>query len=440
MEPEVLETDNPTTENTIDPLTLPVEDLIHYEEEVNELYNLSKTADKLGDIIQEGNEVGEDVYEKIEAAKKTLEEKADEIDPLDTVITQESIRVLRKRLGMEDVSANFNFEDATSNPTLATTMNIEGLREIASTVLQGVQEAWKKLVEFAKAIYKKLTTVVKDDTAKIKALKAKLDDPNFNFEKRLEAKYEKLESEAASIERLEAAVDALDDVSKHPLYNSLIDLFTYDCLGGSEYLKKLNVMLETLPNVLAKLTDLIKPDVTIEELGITLETVFAKAISATNDIKVISNIKKAIEATAYGEKLPLNNVCLLAPKSATEFVYVATAKDGDKIVYKNQSELDIKEADIKRIRNIDTLATDTSKALSIINLEQTDRIYKTLLSATDLVTRKINVITTKHELSDEAKRVIRQIMLINSTILRMPKEAFDTYRLIFKRAKIIASL
>ena len=31
MEPEVLETDN----NTVDPLTLPVEDLIHYEEELN---------------------------------------------------------------------------------------------------------------------------------------------------------------------------------------------------------------------------------------------------------------------------------------------------------------------------------------------------------------------------------------------------------------------
>lgn len=443
MEPEVLETDNTNeqpVENTIDPQTLPVEDLIHYEEELNELQNLSKTADNLSDIIQEGNEVGEEVYEKIEEAKKTLEEKADDIDPLDVVITQESIRTFRKRLGMEEQPLNFNFEDATSNPTLATTMNIEGFKEIGKTILDGILKAWEKLVDFFKSIFKKLFSVTEIEGKKANALKAKLNDPKNKFKEKLASELNNIKSVTSSLDKLENAYNSLDDIELHPIYTTLYKLFSYDSIGGTNYIPVLNTILADIPSIIKGFTNLIRPDVTREELGEYLEKAFSRQIAACSKIPIIDSLKYLAGKQTIGSKKPVSNICLVVPKNNRTYLVIATSKEGDKVLYKNILTIELDDPIFQGLKDIDKLATETSKAIDAIRLETTSSVYKNAMSASDIITKKIQYLGVKDDITDEARIVVKQITVICSTLLNAIKSSFGLYRSIYKRAETIANL
>lgn len=383
MEPEVLETDN----NTVDPLTLPVEDLIHYEEELNELQNLSKTADNLSDIIQEGNEVGEEVYEKIEEAKKTLEEKADDIDPLDVVITQESIRTYRKRLGMEEQPLNFNFEDATSNPTLAMTMNIEGLKEISKTVLDGVMKAWKKLVEFLKAILKKFKAVITNKEKNLNNLKARLNDPKNNIGEKVKERLKEMGALDMKNIKLSKLAESVDNPKLRPLYKTLRDLHAFDLLGRRDYPAVFRTLVADLPNIISGLGNIIKQDLTTEELGQYLVKAFSKVTSGIERLPSYNSVIKPRLLEAVNTKfVGLECVCSLIPIGDTELHVILIGKEmNNKPIYLSINRLDI-YGDFSVDVDPDNLAADTSRALDIADGKRVLSNCDACVSAADKVT------------------------------------------------------
>lgn len=436
MEPEVLETDN----NTVDPLTLPVEDLIHYEEELNELQNLSKTADNLSDIIQEGNEVGEEVYEKIEEAKKTLEEKADDIDPLDVVITQESIRTFRKRLGMEEQPLNFNFEDATSNPTLAMTMNIEGLKEISKTVLDGVMKAWAKLLEFLKAMFKKFKSVISIKEKNLNNLKAKLNDPKNNIGEKVKERLTEMGATDMKNIKLDKIGESIENDKLRPLYKTLRELHSLDLLGRKEYPSVLKTIVADLPAIMSGMAKLIKPDLTSEELGEYLVKSFSNATAAIEKLPSYNSIIKPRLLEAVNTKFTgLTGLCSLVPVGESDLHIILIGKEmNNKPVYLNNNRLDI-YGDFSINIDPDALATETSKGLDILDGERLLQIHDSCLKAADAIGHSANMVISRG-VSDEVGNVIKSAMHASTQLINIIKYTLEFYSKLHRRAEILAKL
>lgn len=444
MEPEVLETDNTNeqpVENTIDPQTLPVEDLIHYEEELNELQNLSKTANNLSDIIQEGNEVGEEVYEKIEEAKKTLEEKADEIDPLDTVIAQESLRIYRKRLGMEELPASFNLEDATSNPTLAMTMNIEGLKEIGNTILGGIMKAWAKLVDFLKAIFKKFKSVIAIKEKGLSKLKQQLNDPKNEVKEKIRETLKDMHVIDVKNFKLNRISDSIDEPEKRPLYKTLKDLHAFDLLGREEYPMVLKSIVATLPSALSGMVKLIKEDLTEPELGRYLMDVFKKSSDAIGSLPYYKNVLQSACAEAIAShNLGIKNACSVIPVGENEFHVIIVGKmdNTDTYLYANTNRVTI-EDDVNINIDPDTLAKDTIRALDILDGETLLRTYDSCLKTVDGITRNANILISKG-LASEQSRAIKNAIHASTQILNTIRYALEVYNKLYTRAKALNGL
>ena len=436
MEPEVLETDN----NTVDPLTLPVEDLIHYEEELSELQNLSKTADNLSDIIQEGNEVGEEVYEKIEEAKKTLEEKADDIDPLDVVITQESIRTFRKRLGMEEQPLNFNFEDATSNPTLAMTMNIEGLKEISKTVLDGIMKAWDKLVEFLKAMFKKFKAVIINNEKNLNNLKAKLNDPKNNIGEKVKERLEEMGALNMRNISLTKISESIDNPRLHPLYKTLRELHTLDLLGRKEYPAVLKTIAADLPNIISGLGALIKPDLTSEEVAQYAIKAFSKVTSGIERLPGYNSVVKPRLLEAVNSKfVGLECVCSLIPVGDTEIHVILIGKEmNNKPVYLNISRIDL-YGDFTVNIDPEELAGETSRALDTVDPNRLLSNYNACLAVTDKVRHNANMAIARG-LTPEAEAAVKLAMHFGSQLLMITEHSLKFYDKLRNRAEIITKL
>ena len=436
MEPEVLETDN----NTVDPLTLPVEDLIHYEEELNELQNLSKTADNLSDIIQEGNEVGEEVYEKIEEAKKTLEEKADDIDPLDVVIAQESIRTFRKRLGMEEQPLNFNFEDATSNPTLAMTMNIEGLKEISKTVLEGVMKAWKKLVEFLKAMFKKFKAVIIHKEKNLNNLKAKLNDPNNKIGEKVKERLEEMGALDMKNIKLSAIEKSVDDPKLHPLYKTLRDLHSFDLLGRKEYPAVLKTLALEIPNIINGLANIIKQDLTSKELGSYLVKAFSKVTSGIERLPTYNSVIKPRLLEAVNSKyVGLECVCSLIPLGDTNLHVILIGKEmNNDPIYLDINRLDI-YGDFSIKIDPDTLAKETTDALDIMDGERLLSNYDKCLSLVEKITHRAQIAIAKG-LDPKAESAVKAAMRVSMQLGQIIRHSLELYDKVQDRARIIGNL
>lgn len=444
MEPEVLETDNTNeqpVENTIDPQTLPVEDLIHYEEELNELQNLSKTANDLADIIQEGNEVGEEVYEKIEEAKKTLEEKADEIDPLDTVIAQESLKIYRKRLGMEELPASFNLEDATSNPTLAMTMNIEGLKEIGNTILDGIMKAWQKLVDFLKAIFKKFKSVISIKEKGLTKLKQQLNDPKNEVKEKIRETLKDMHIIDVKNFKLNRISDSIDEPEKRPLYKTLKDLHAFDLLGREEYPMVLKSIVATLPSALSGMVKLIKEDLTEPELGRYLMDVFKKSSDAIGSLPYYKNVlQNACAEAIASHNLGIKNACSVIPVGENEFHVIIVGKmaNTDVYLYANTNRVTI-ENDVNINIDPDTLAKDTIRALDILDGETLLRTYDSCLKTVDGITRNANILISKG-LTTEQSSVIKLAINASTQILNINRYALEVYNKLYTRAKALNGL
>ena len=436
MEPEVLETDN----NTVDPLTLPVEDLIHYEEELNELQNLSKTADNLSDIIQEGNEVGEEVYEKIEEAKKTLEEKADDIDPLDVVITQESIRTFRKRLGMEEQPLNFNFEDATSNPTLAMTMNIEGLKEIGKTILDGMMKAWEKLIAFLKAMFKKFKAIITNNEKNLNNLKAKLNDPKNNIGEKVKERLAEMSTLNAKNLTLSMLDKAIDNPKLRPLYNTLRELHTLDLLGRKEYPSILKTITAELPNIIAGLGNIIKQDLTAEELGQYVVKAFSKVTPSIERLSAYNSVIKPRLLEAVNTKyVGLECICSLIPIGDTELHVIIVGKDmTNKPVYLNINRLDI-YGDFGVNIDPDNLAGDTLYAIDTVDGERILSNYDNCVKASEKVIHSAKMAISKG-LEPQAEAAVRSAGQFASQLLKIAEHSLTFFNKLDKRAKALGNI
>lgn len=436
MEPEVLETDN----NTVDPLTLPVEDLIHYEEELNELQNLSKTADDLSDIIQEGNEVGEEVYEKIEEAKKTLEEKADDIDPLDVVITQESIRTYRKRLGMEEQPLNFNFEDATSNPTLAMTMNIEGLKEISKTVLDGVMKAWEKLVEFLKAALKKFKAVITHKEKNLNNLKARLNDPKNKIGEKVKERLEEMSVLNAKNLTLGMLDKAVDNPKLRPLHKTLRELHTLDLLGRREYPSIFKTITSELPNIISGLNNLIKQDLTTEELGQYVVKAFSRITPSIERLPAYNSVIKPRLLEAVNTKfVGLECICSLIPIGDTELHVILVGKDmTNKPVYLNINRIDI-YGDFGVNIDPDDLAKDTSYTIDTVDGERLLSNQDNCLKITDKVIHSAKMVLSKG-LEPQAEAAMKSVAQLASQLLNITQHSLTFYNKLDNRAKALANI
>lgn len=436
MEPEVLETDN----NTVDPLTLPVEDLIHYEEELNELQNLSKTADNLSDIIQEGNEVGEEVYEKIEEAKKTLEEKADDINPLDVVITQESIRTYRKRLGMEEQPLNFNFEDATSNPTLAMTMNIEGLKEISKTVLDGVMKAWAKLLEFLKAIFKKFKAVITNKEKNLNNLKARLNDPKNKIGEKVKERLEEMGALDMKNIKIAKITESIDNPRLHPIYKTLRDLHAFDLLGRKEYPAILKTISADLPNIISGLADIIKQDLTTDEVAQYAIKAFSKVTSGIERLPAYNSVIKPRLLEAVNTKfVGLECVCSLIPIGDTELHVILIGKEmNNKPIYLNINRIDL-YGDFSVNIDPEELSGETLRAIDTLDGDRILSNYNTCLERANKVTHNANMAIAKG-LTPEAKIAVNSAMHLSSQLINITKHAVTFFNKLLDRGTILTKL
>ena len=150
--PVEVESDVNTTD-AVDPNELPVEDLLHYEEDMATIKKLDFDISQVADAADEGNELAKEVTEGLERAADLVAGKA-ENDPIDAIATQESLKYLFKRAGLEYNSSKFNLEDATSNLPLANSINLEFFKELATGIKEGAVKVYEYLVELLTKLWK----------------------------------------------------------------------------------------------------------------------------------------------------------------------------------------------------------------------------------------------------------------------------------------------
>ena len=141
------------TADAVDPETLPVEDLLHYEEDMATIQKLDFDMAQVADAADEGNELAKEVTEGLERAADLVAGKA-ENDPIDAIATQESLKYLFKRAGLEYKPSKFNLEDATSNLQLANSINLEFFKELVTGIKEGAVKVYEYLVELLTKLWK----------------------------------------------------------------------------------------------------------------------------------------------------------------------------------------------------------------------------------------------------------------------------------------------
>ena len=146
------------TADAVDPETLPVEDLLHYEEDMATIQKLDFDMAQVADAADEGNELAKEVTEGLERAADLVAGKA-ENDPIDAIATQESLKYLFKRAGLEYNSNKFNLEDATSNLQLANSINLEFFKELATGIKEGAVKVYEYLVELLTKLWKYISSI-----------------------------------------------------------------------------------------------------------------------------------------------------------------------------------------------------------------------------------------------------------------------------------------
>lgn len=146
------------TADAVDPETLPVEDLLHYEEDMATIQKLDFDMAQVADAADEGNELAKEVTEGLERAADLVAGKA-ENDPIDAIATQESLKYLFKRAGLEYKPSKFNLEDATSNLQLANSINLEFFKELATGIKEGAVKVYEYLVELLTKLWKYISGI-----------------------------------------------------------------------------------------------------------------------------------------------------------------------------------------------------------------------------------------------------------------------------------------
>jgi len=146
------------TADAVDPETLPVEDLLHYEEDMATIQKLDFDISQVVDAADEGNELAKEVTEGLERAADLVAGKA-ENDPIDAIATQESLKYLFKRAGLEYNPSKFNLEDATSNLQLANSINLEFFKELATGIKEGAVKVYEYLVELLTKLWKYISGI-----------------------------------------------------------------------------------------------------------------------------------------------------------------------------------------------------------------------------------------------------------------------------------------
>ena len=159
------------TADAVDPNELPVEDLLHYEEDMATIKKLDFDISQVVDAADEGNELAKEVTEGLERAADLVAGKA-ENDPIDAIATQESLKYLFKRAGLEYNPSKFNLEDATSNLQLANSINLEFFKELATGIKEGAVKVYEYLVELLTKLWKYISGIFYKEGKKYLDIKA----------------------------------------------------------------------------------------------------------------------------------------------------------------------------------------------------------------------------------------------------------------------------
>lgn len=436
-----VETNDPVAEEAINPNKIPVEDLIHYEEALNELHVLEKSYSDVSDLISEGNEVGAEVQEKIEQAKEVLEDKAEDIEPLEPLVVQESIKYFYKRIGMEDKRILFNTEDATSNPRLAMQMNLEALQDIKDAVIKGLKLAYEKLIEILKAIFKNL---LNSFGIRVKSAQEARDNLRKNattIKDNLKANNAEIRKMCKTINSLNSQIDGMLDPELSALYESLQESLTLDSVQPNEYLPIYLKFATKIESILSQLAELVKPDVTKDELFKKVSDIFKPYQDELKRIDEIKDINAYLWHTQFKGTITEPELLMIVPLKNDKFMYIGTVQDR---VIARQDVTYGATHNVNRYFNIDTVADDVAKQLDLMSSRNIESILKGSNSKLDLIRNKLTKIvatnTAYYNLSNDTMYVLETIKNLVSTIARMGAASVTISGLLVDRANALGKI
>lgn len=436
-----VETNDPVAEEATNPNKIPVEDLIHYEEALNELHVLEKSYSDVSDLISEGNEVGAEVQEKIEQAKEVLEDKAEDIEPLEPLVVQESIKYFYKRIGMEDKRILFNIEDATSNPRLATQMNLEALQDIKDAVIKGLKLAYEKLIEILKAIFKNL---LNSFGIRVKSAQEARDNLRKNattIKDNLKANNAEIRKMCKTINSLNSQIDGMLDPELSALYESLQESLTLDSVQPNEYLPIYLKFATKIESILSQLAELVKPDVTKDELFKKVSDIFKPYQDELKRIDEIKDINAYLWHTQFKGTTTEPELLMIVPLKNDKFMYIGTVQDR---VIARQDVTYGATHNVNMYFNIDTVADDVAKQLDLMSSRNIESILKGSNSKLDLIRNKLTKIvatnTAYYNLSNDTMYVLETIKNLVSTIARMGAASVTISGLLVDRANALGKI
>ena len=436
-----VETNDPVAEEATNPNKIPVEDLIHYEEALNELHILEKSYSDVSDLISEGNEVGAEVQEKIEQAKEVLEDKAEDIEPLEPLVVQESIKYFYKRIGMEDKRILFNTEDATSNPKLATQMNLEALQDIKDAVIKGLKLAYEKLIEILKAIFKNLLNSMGIRTKSAQEARDNLRKNATTIKDNLKGNNAEIRKMCKTINSLNSQIDGMLDPELSALYESLQESLTLDSVQPNEYLPIYLKFATKIESILSQLAELVKPDVTKEELFKKVTDIFKPYQDELKRIDEIKDINAYLWHTQFKGTTTEPELLMIVPLKNDKFMYIGTVQDR---VIARQDVTYGATYNVNRYFNIDTVADDVAKQLDLMSSRNIESILKGSNSKLDLIRNKLTKIvatnTAYYNLSNDTMYVLETIKNLVSTIARMGAASVTISGLLVDRANALGKI
>ena len=436
-----VETNDPVAEEATNPNKIPVEDLIHYEEALNELHVLEKSYSDVSDLISEGNEVGAEVQEKIEQAKEVLEDKAEDIEPLEPLVVQESIKYFYKRIGMKDKRILFNTEDATSNPRLATQMNLEALQNIKDAVIKGLKLAYEKLIEILKAIFKNLLNSFGIRTKSAQEARDNLRKNASTIKDNLKANNAEIKKMCKSIDSLNDQIDAMYDPELSDLYTSLQESFALDSVQPNEYLPVYLKFATKIESILSQLAELVKPDVTKDELVKKVSDMFKPYQDELKRIDEIKDINAYLWHTQFKGITTEPELLMIVPLKNDRFMYIGLTPNG--IITRQDVSYGATHS-IGRYYDPDTAVDDVAKQLDVMSSRNIESILKGSNSKLDLIRNKLTKIvatnTAYYNLSNDTMYVLETIKNLVSTIARMGAASVTISGLLVDRANALGKI
>lgn len=436
-----VETNDPVAEEATNPNKIPVEDLIHYEEALNELHVLEKSYSDVSDLISEGNEVGAEVQEKIEQAKEVLEDKAEDIEPLEPLVVQESIKYFYKRIGMEDKRILFNTEDATSNPRLATEMNLEALQDIKDAVIKGLKLAYEKLIEILKAIFKNLLNSFGIRTKSAQDAKDNLKKNASTIKDSLKANNAEIKKMCKAIKGIDEAIDGMFDPELAPLHESLQESFALDSIQPNEYLPVYLKFATRIESILSQLVELVKPEVTREELIKKVSDMFKPYQDELMNIAGVKAINLYFRLSAFRHINPAPELLMLVPLKNDRFMYIGL--DQDKIVIRQDLSYTVNN-NVGKYFDPDTAVDDVAKQLDLMSGKNIETILKGCNSKLDVIKNKLNKIVAANALGNgldnDTMTILENIKNLVSVITHMGAASNTISGLLVDRAHALGKI